>query len=190
MVDNNSENFMSWLWETTRGSASITAADTQTYLFGSYDEDTRITPPSVTRGISSVHNQYRRNPALFDKASEFPVWKHPFHPVNCIPDFMFYGAEYEEIGPVGSGKSAIGISHGVLKRPFTCRWEYKGGTNPRRVQSVGNYPVGLYGRAGIDIPHFMELTIAWQKYETEADRVALTTAPISGNQRATLFWVI
>lgn len=170
-MSNNNTNFMSWLWETTNGTAIITAADTQTYLFGAYNEDVRVTPPSPNQQTSEVFTHQYRNPILLDRAVNLPTWKHQFHPVNAIPEMMFLGTGTD------ADPDTITMKHTGLKHSFSARWEYKGGTNPRRVQSVGNYAIGYYSRVGIDMAAMVEITNAWQKFESESDRVALTTSP-------------
>lgn len=171
-MTNNTENFTSFKWETTNGTPLITAADSVTYLFGLYGEDIRITPPSPNQKLSEILTNQYKNPTLSKGVSELPTWKHQFHPVNCVPDMMFLGSATD------ATPDTLSIKHTGLKHSFTSRWEYRGGTNPRRIQSVGNYTIGMYGRMGIDISHIVEITNAWQKFESEADRVALTTAPI------------
>jgi len=172
MVDNNNDNFICWNWETTNGTAIITLATSTSYLFGNYDKDIRISPPNIDQKLSEIWTHQYKNPTLSKGPTEFLTWKHQFHANNAIPEMMFLG------DPTDATPDTIVIKQTGLKHSFTARWEYKGGTNPRRVQSVGNYAVGYYGRAGIDIPNLVELTMAWQKMETEADRVALTTLPV------------
>lgn len=163
---------MSWLWETTNGTASITAASTQSYLFGTYNPDTQIGPPSVQQTLKEAWTSQYRYPALFQGQTEFPTWKHQFLPVNCVPEMMFLGTATD------ASPDTITMKQSGLKHSFTARWEYKGGTNPRRIQSVGNTAVMLYEHIGLDIPNNIELTCAWGKFETESDRDALTTVPI------------
>jgi hypothetical protein len=172
MVTNNNENFISWKWEATNNTASITAADSQTYLFGNYNDDIRISPPAPSQKLSEVWTHQYRNPLLLKGATQFPTWKHKFHPVNCMPEFMFLGAATD------ASPDTITVKHTGLKHSFSARWEYRGGTNPRRAQSVGNYAVGYMGHCGTDMPYLCELTNTWGKFETESDRVALTTDPI------------
>jgi hypothetical protein len=168
----NTQNLTVFKWEASNGVASIVAADTPCHVFGEYNEDIRVNPPSIQQKISEAHTGASRAPIHFQGGQTLPVWKHQFHPVNCIPEYMFLGS----INTAGTNP-IISVKETGLKHSFTSRWEYKGGTNPRLIQSVGNYTVGFYTDIAIDKPQLVEITQAWQKYETEDDRDILTVSP-------------
>lgn len=172
MPTKNNAQLFSYKFESTNGTAVITAASTQSYLFGGYKENFNWSPPSPEQSMAAVWTNQYRNPTLVKSPKKYPTWKHPFSPVNAIPEFMFLGTATD------ASPDTITMKHTGLKHSFTSRWEYKGGTNPRRCQSIGNYCIGYYGRVGIDIDHSVELEMAWQSFEDEGDRDELTTLPI------------
>jgi len=181
MVANKSSRYV-WAYESTPGTAEITAVDTVTYEFGEYNEECgQWNTPFVENPTQPKWNHDSRTPTLTELERMFPVFSHTFNPVTA--QFLAWMLKK----PVANDPSVdIDTLDVGLTYPLTIRHEELGGTVPALTQAVGCYAVGLTCKAERDKSFLAEIQFAWQKIEdlSNTTRPILTTPPIAPGKLA------
>jgi len=182
MADPNDTDLLCWAYEATIGTATITAADSTSYLFGDFADDYQFTPPTLSKRVESAWKYSQRQPKQNAFAKPvFNQFKIKCFPNLPIPEYFFFGD-----GTDADPDTMQELSTGA-KKSLNIRWEHKGGTTPARVNACGCFCTGLLVTAEVARPSPVEMTFDWWKYEDEGDRVALTTAPTRINSKTSQY---
>lgn len=177
MVTANKTSRACWAYETTPGTAEISAADSTSYWFGEYKDDCgKWNSPFIENSTVPYWLYSSRTPTLVDIESTYPTFTWTFNPttIQWLAWMLKYPTDTDPTVTVAA------LSTGQVY-PLTIRLEEKGGTNEMLTQAVGCYCVGATAIAERNKAFMVECEFAWQSLEDQGDRAILTTAPtISG----------
>ena len=183
MVVANKTSRYCWAYESTPGTAEITAVNTVTYEFGNYNDDCGDWNTPFVENPSDPYYVYsKRTPSLIDAETEYPTFSHVFNPTTA-QCFAWMLKKPQDSDPE---VIIVALEEGMTY-PLTIRHEEAGGTVPMLTQAVGCYCVGLTVTAERDKSLQVETTFAWQKMEdlSTTTRPILTTAPVAAGDLLT-----
>lgn len=173
MADPNTSSRWCWKYETTNGTAIITAVDDVTYYFGEYDDNVQMwEAQTVENKILSYYVYNSRTPELISDNREFPTFKHLYNPttVNFLVDIL---GKVADAAP--DTIEALDTGYQFSK---TIRFEEGNeGTNDRLIQAAGCYCVSVFVSHINGKPMMCEQEFAFQSIEDQGDRSLLTTVP-------------
>ncbi len=174
MANPNKSSKYVWAYESTPGTAVITAANSLSYEFGEYDElSKKWNSPFTINEVLEKWKYNSRTPTLTDLEKKFPTFKHVFNPTTA--QWLSWILKNPVAGPP---VSISALTEG-LTYPLTIRLEEREGSNPNLTQAVGCYCIKTICRGVSGNPLQVEAEFAWQKMEDIGDgsNAILTTDP-------------
>lgn len=182
MTTPNNSSRRCWAYESTAGTAAITAVDSTTYFFGNSqgekDETWKTPGPQMP------------NQAYVDYSQRMPLGqskldpKYPEFDISYNPTTSQFLARY-----LGNNLTGTPITHDPLntgeKYSYTYRHENRGGSTEVLYQAVGCKTVGLTIIGNPDQMLQVTERAAWGQFEDQGDRSILTTAPTAAGALTT-----
>ncbi len=171
-VPNKTSKYV-WGYQAAVGTSVIIAADSLSYEFGEYNEETGIwNSPFIGNPALPSWKYNSATPTLTDLESVFPIFNHAFLPVTGQFLAWFLGQPVENSPNV----DISALSPGSMTYPLTIRFQEDGDDAPQNAQAVDSYCIGLACKAERGREFLVQAKFAFGGFEDIGDNVNLTTA--------------